>query len=60
MPFLIEWVQQCPGEPIDRVITTPIGNFWLQCCNDVICQADWAMSEKADELNEGIETEQKK
>ena len=57
MPFMIEWVPHCTGQPIDRLIMTPIGNFRLQYCHDVICQADWATIEETNELNESIETD---
>lgn len=58
MPFAIEWIRQCSGEPEVRLISTPAGKLLVHTCNDVICQLDWVGLEGNWALNEGVETGQ--
>lgn len=55
MPFTIEWVQHCTGQPRDRLITTPVGNLFVRSCDDVICQLDWMGLEALSQFEGGIE-----
>jgi methylated-DNA-[protein]-cysteine S-methyltransferase len=41
MPFVIQWVDHCPGDKEIVKINTPVGQLVLVVHGDVIVEADW-------------------
>lgn len=41
MPFVIQWVENCPGDQEIVKISTPVGQLALVVYGDVIAEADW-------------------